>query len=280
MVSRTYQTVSGFFVHDRDDSTILIPAVPARFGLIDETPERWANFRSRLSALNEAAPSGISYKAFIFARHGQGFHNVAEAKYGTLAWDEYWSKLNGDGDLVWGPDPKLTEVGEGQAALIRQGWETELAFDIPLPDKLYCSPFSRALKTCEIQFEGIIPFRSDSQRTVTVLENCREENGVHTCDRRSSRSYITETFPHFRIEDGLTEEDELWHPDIRETKSQIAERAKNVLDSIFDTEASAQFISITGHGGIINGFLTAVGRKVYTLPTGGVLPIVIECRAT
>lgn len=36
-------------------------------------------------------------------------------------------------------------------------------------------------------------------------------------------------------------------------------------------------IGITAHGGFINGFLTAVGRVHYALPTGGVLPVVVKC---
>ena len=38
-------------------------------------------------------------------------------------------------------------------------------------------------------------------------------------------------------------------------------------------------IGITAHGGFINGFLEAVGRAHYALPTGGVLPVVVKCSA-
>jgi hypothetical protein len=30
----------------------------------------------------------------------QGYHNVAETKYGTPEWDRYWSKLNGDDEMT------------------------------------------------------------------------------------------------------------------------------------------------------------------------------------
>jgi hypothetical protein len=68
------------------------------------------------------------------------------------------------------------------------------------------------------------------------MQNCREENGVHTCDKRSSRSDIQAYKPHFSIEAGLTEEDLLWHPTIRETKPEVAERARKVLDFIFKSD--------------------------------------------
>ena len=57
---------------------------------------------------------------------------------------------------------------------------------------------------------------------------------MHTCDKRKSRSYIAAHKPHFDIEGGLSEEDELWHPTIRETKTEVAKRARIVLDKIFE----------------------------------------------
>jgi hypothetical protein len=35
------------------------------------------------------------------ARHGQGYHNVAESQYGTPMWNCHWSLLNGDGKITW-----------------------------------------------------------------------------------------------------------------------------------------------------------------------------------
>lgn len=37
--------------------------------------------------LNKEAPTGTSYKVLFLGRHGDGDHNVAEAFYGTAAWD-------------------------------------------------------------------------------------------------------------------------------------------------------------------------------------------------
>lgn len=180
--------------------------------------------------------------------------------------------LNGDGELTWGPDPELTTIGKGQGVDAHDAWKAELAFGIPLPGKLYASPMTRALRTCELTFDGLL---SDQNRRPTVLENCREENGVHTCDRRRTLSYIRKAFPRFHVEPGFSEEDVLWDPDVRETKLHLGARAKHVLGQIFDND-NETFISITAHGGIINGFLATVGRPPYALPTGGILPIVIK----
>lgn len=38
------------------------------------------------------------------------------------------------------------------------------------------------------------------------------------------------------IEESLTEEDELWNPDVRETKEEVASRAREVIDMVFEND--------------------------------------------
>ena len=78
--------------------------IPARFGLLDDSPERWKTFQARIASLNSAAAPGTAYKVFFFSRHGEGVRecscirpdsscqahycllsedNVGERKYGT-----------------------------------------------------------------------------------------------------------------------------------------------------------------------------------------------------
>ncbi|KAJ6616344.1 histidine phosphatase superfamily [Mycena sp. CBHHK59/15] len=273
-----YEAVPGFFAQDGPlaDPRAIGP-VPPRFGLLDSSHERWSTFSSKLQKLNADADANVLYKLFFFGRHGQGYHNVAEEKYGVTAWDDYWAMLNGDGELTWGPDPELTELGKEQAASVNELWKAELAFNIPLPQKLYCSPMTRAMQTNEITFNGILTH--ESQRVV-VVENCREEYGEHTCDKRTTLTHIKAAFPRFEIESGFAEEDGLWEADWRETKEQAAARAKQVLDNIFQNNKSISYVSITAHGGIINGFLRSLGRPIYPLPTGGVIPVVVKATTT
>ncbi len=54
----------------------------------------------------------------------------------------------------------LTSIGERQAANANAMWNQELASNIPLPSKLYCSPLTRALQTCMITFDSITDFKS------------------------------------------------------------------------------------------------------------------------
>ncbi|KAF8148272.1 phosphoglycerate mutase-like protein [Crassisporium funariophilum] len=269
MSSVTFSSVLGYFAQDQS----VEPPLPA-VRIADGKAVRWTKLLAEIRKLNEDASKGTKYKLFLLSRHGQGYHNVGEAKYGSAAWDAYWSKLNGDGEIVWGPDPQLTPVGVQQAHVVQDMWKIEAAVGLPGPHMRYCSPLTRAMHTCDIIFEGS---SGDSDAPVMVLENCREENGVHTCDKRNTRTYIASAFPHFSIEDGFTELDELWDPEIRESKAQVAQRARKVLEYIFaHHDVNDIFISLTAHGGFINGFLAAVGRVPFPLPTGGVLPVVVK----
>ncbi|KAI0771191.1 phosphoglycerate mutase-like protein [Trametes elegans] len=272
-----YEIVTGFFA--QDDPTAdgeAIGALPDRFGLRDASADRWVKFQQHIDSLNSAAPDGTSYKVFFLVRHGQGHHNVAEAKYGTKAWDDHWSKLNGDGEIIWGPDPQLTSVGIAQAVAARELWESERKDGLPLPQKHYASPMHRALQTWHEIFVNSELLSQDSRR-VTIVENLREEYGEHTCDRRSPRSITARNFPPpvYEFEEGFGEEDLIWKADERETKEHVKGRAQAVLERIFARDVET-CICITAHSGIINGFLEAMGRPRYPLPTGGILPLVVK----
>ncbi|KAG2010598.1 hypothetical protein CC2G_013411 [Coprinopsis cinerea AmutBmut pab1-1] len=271
----TYEIVPEIFAHDLDGEPLV--AVPERFGLVDDSPDRWTKLFQKLEELNQSAKEGEKHKVVFCIRHGQGFHNVAEAKYGTEAWDDHWSKLNGDGEIVWGPDPLLTPTGIEQAKDVRKMWEKEISAGLGLPSKIYSSPLSRALRTCFITFDGLLPVEdSEGESRVLIVEDCREENGVHTCDKRNTRSWIQTQFPTYKFEEGFEEEDRLWSRDVRETKKEVGVRAGRVLDRIFDENPTEVFQAITAHNGFINGVLLTLGRRPYLLPTGGVLPLVLK----
>ncbi|KAG2141638.1 histidine phosphatase superfamily [Suillus cothurnatus] len=272
MSQRSYEVVEGFFIQEGGTRRYALnEVIPPRFGLIDCSNDRWKTFKQNINRLNTSSPAGTQYKVFFVGRHGEGFHNVAEAKYGTEAWNNYWSKENGDGELIWGPDPELTMLGKDQAKAAHDAWKQERKFDIPIPGKLYCSPLTRAIHTNKITFDSIIP---QSQRTM-IIEDLRETHGVHTCDKRRTRTYIEQTFPDFDIEKELIEEDTLWDPEVRETHAEVDARMKRVLDMIFDKDQE-QFISFTAHGGIVSAVLRVINHRQYILLTGGVIPIVVK----
>ncbi|KAF8748953.1 Phosphoglycerate mutase family [Rhizoctonia solani] len=303
----TYEVVPGYFIQT-DPSTV--PATvgpnPPAFGLIANTSATyWSDFKANITKLQKNAPKKVKYAVFWFGRHGQGWHNLAESTYGTAAWDDYWSELNGDGNITWGPDALLTDLGKQQAQLAHNTWVTELGKPdpVPLPTKLFSSPMSRAASTLDITFTGILLTESGKKDKVRpyVMEGLREVLGVHTCDKRRTKTYIRQTYKNFGIESGFTEEvsyllssagflaplittgsfnvkDELWTADHRETNDETDARLRRTLDAIFDRLLGPKdiFISVTAHSGAISSALRVLGHRAYSLPTGGVIPVVIK----
>jgi hypothetical protein len=53
-------------------------------------------------------------------------------------------------------DPELTDIGKEQAKNVNRMWKKEIESGIPLPEKLYCSPMTRAIQTNQITFDGAV----------------------------------------------------------------------------------------------------------------------------
>ncbi|KAG8706595.1 hypothetical protein FRC09_002334 [Ceratobasidium sp. 395] len=272
--SFTYEVLPGYFIHydPESDPTTIGPNPPA-FGLKNRTSELyWTDFKDDIFKLQREAPKGVKYAVCWFGRHGEGWHNVADATYGRELWDNYWGKLNTDGKITWGPDAELTELGKNQAKQAAQTWITEMnrLDPVPLPTKIFSSPLSRAAQTLELTFSEIL--RRTNARPY-IIEDLREMIGIHTTDKRRTKSYIQQTFPDFDIEPGFTEEDELWTPTTRETDAEMEPRLKRALDYIFGSLLDE---NDTSHSGTIAAALRVLGHREYRLPTGGVVPVVIR----
>lgn len=67
-------------------------------------------------------------------------------------------------------DALLTPLGETQASEARNVWQEERIAGLPAPDAIYCSPLTRALRTCEITFSGVVSFK---ERQPVILEVVR-----------------------------------------------------------------------------------------------------------
>ncbi|KAJ7127444.1 histidine phosphatase superfamily [Mycena crocata] len=263
-----YRYIPGLF--DLDSRKDLdLPRVLPRFGLIDDSPERWEKFQAQIDHLQAGADKNNSVKVFLFVRHD----DLAKEKYGNEAWDRFWSLIEGDTELIWGHDPSLTLTGRSQAELIREALEVERLSGMPFPQRLYCSPLRRAMETSQIIF-GSSPSSSQGTWRPTIIDRCRRIRGGHTCDLRRSHSEILSSFPSAAVEPDFTEHDELWHPGGVDTPETVAEQAQAILDSIFRDPAT--YISVTAHGRIIAGFLRSLGISPGVLPTGGIYPVVVE----
>lgn len=237
----------------------------------------WATLVARLRELNDNSPENECYKLLFLARHGQGFHNIASAKYLKQAWTEKWRFLGSDGEIVWGPDPELTSRGHEQAAENRTFWLQQLGRGAPIPTKFYVSPLSRSINTLELTWKdqrGELP-------VPVVKENLRETIGLHLCHKRLLRSEIAAKFPWLEFEPGFTESDELFEAKYRNQKEQLWEqflRANRFLQEVYDLGAKDEnsVMSITCHAGMIRSFITVIGHRKFTIPTGGQIPVVVR----
>ncbi|KAJ5609017.1 hypothetical protein N7528_009584 [Penicillium herquei] len=257
-----FSAVPGFFLQDEPTTD------PATF---DYT--QWQKFTQEIQELNALGGESVCYKVLFLGRHGEGVHNVAEARYGTKLWDEYWSLLDGDEYGTW-VDAHLTPIGKGQAQTAYDTWATQIQNGIPNPQSYYVSPLHRTCETAQITFQGLDmpltrPFRP------LIKELLRETLGEHTCDRRSKASEIKADFPEYQFEAGFSEEDLLWDPKIREADEDRDARLTEFLNDVFATDENI-FLSLTAHSGAITSILNVVGHRPFRLQTGAVIPVVVQ----
>jgi broad specificity phosphatase PhoE len=262
------------------------------FGLIDrsyptDTPDSpskiWPRFEAYIRSVASSAQPGESFKVLFLGRHGQGWHNVAESKYGTAAWDCYYSFLDGYDGLVWA-DAHLTPLGEQQAKDVNDLWSTQLKEGLPAPERYYVSPLTRTLQTADLSFKGL-DLPAEKEYKPYIVELLREALGVHTCDRRSTKTDLEKAFPHATFEPAFSDPDVLWEADYREPASARRYRLAVLLDSIFADDDSRDdknrdhenvFLSLTSHSGAIASILGAVGHRAFKLETGGVIPVFLR----
>ncbi|KAF2707957.1 phosphoglycerate mutase-like protein [Pleomassaria siparia CBS 279.74] len=282
-----YETVKGFFMQSEDGTDdSKFDFMKENFGLIDRkygteildeeiAKQHWQSFERYVKRVNEKSADGESYKVLFLGRHGQGFHNVAETKYGTEAWDCYWSLLDGADGVTWS-DALLTNVGKQQARDVNALWKALLPKGIPAPETYYVSPLTRTLQTADLSFKDL-DLPSDRPYAPIGKELVREALGVHTCDRRSTASQIREDFPHVNLEPGFSEPDPLWLPDYREPRSARNYRLSQFLDDVFEHDNNA-FLSFTSHSGAIASILAAINHRAFALQTGGVIPVFVKAK--
>lgn len=194
----------------------------------------------------------------------------------------HWAKLDGDGTITWA-DAHLTPRGEAQARAMRTFWaDAASTLHLPLPPRHYASPLARCLDTCVLAFSGggggDGPALPEGARFAPVVkELLRERLGVHTCDRRRSRTWIRETHPVFAFEEGFAEEDGLWRPDVRETLAEHAVRVEAFLEDLFGSE-SAPIVSVTAHSGTILALWEVIGHAEVRVAPGAIVPVLIKAK--
>ncbi|RKO82700.1 histidine phosphatase superfamily, partial [Blyttiomyces helicus] len=198
--------------------------------------------------------------------HIRGLHNVAEAKYGTGPWDDYYSKL----PLYF--DAPLTPLGQNQTRLVHTALIKNIQAGFPLPTHGFVSPLSRTLSTAQ----NIYTAETSLPNPLIVLESFREQYGIHTCDARRTRTELERLYPAFdysRLEDDL---DQLWDPEIREEVHHVDERVKRAVVGIFEEFPEDDGVAVVAHGGIVEAFFAITGHRDFFIAPGGLLPIVVK----
>ncbi|KAI1463956.1 phosphoglycerate mutase-like protein [Daldinia caldariorum] len=286
MQLNSFRVVPGFF-HHHDEPTGpsfraktlpnmgLINRVYGTDAVFDPKGEKsqWERFVHYLESSNKNANDGVQYKLIFLIRHGQGYHNLKEAEVGRQQWESYWSHLDGDGNTVWA-DSHLAEKGKQQAQALNDFWRNAITAGMPTPQRYYTSPLTRCLETTSITYSGLdVP--ADHPFRPIIKENLRERYGKHTCDRRSSRSWIAANFPGFRIESTLTETDELWEKDVRESEGEIADRVKMLLQEIFQQDDNS-ILSFTAHSGFLRALYHVIGHPDVWVSAGAMVPVLIR----
>ncbi|TID15818.1 hypothetical protein CANINC_004347 [Pichia inconspicua] len=270
----SFTVVDGFFKQSSLETDAEYDPNDDHFGRVLPT---WKDVVKRVKELNENSDDNVKYKLIFCARHGEGYHNVAVEKFGLSAWDEHYSKLPGAIDpetgeyMRWGPDPDLTDRGYGQARVMRKLVEREIDDGMPIPESFYVSPFTRSCETLKTTWDK-------NRGEVLVVELLRETIGEHLCDKRSKKSEIEKKHDNsgwkFKFEDDFTEDDELFREDWRENVVDVAIRANSFLQKLFDK--NEQIVWCCTHSGQIRGMIIASGHRSWTIPTAGMIPIVVK----
>lgn len=265
--SWTFELVDGFFKQSDDETDdMAFEYTKQDFG----RKMTWEEIRSKVHELNAKSNENTCYKVLFLARHGQGWHNIASAKYLAQEWHDKWRFLGYDGEITWGPDPHLTELGVKQAQENRDAWGHQLQMNAPIPTVHFVSPLQRSCRTLEETWRGI------EISPPIVSELVRETIGLHLCHKRSKKLEIQNRFPSFTFEDNFTEKDQLFDSfQRREEYYEQFLRANRFLQNLFDTFKD-EYVSITSHAGMIRAFITVVGHRKFTVPTGGMVPVVVK----
>ncbi|KAI1653355.1 phosphoglycerate mutase-like protein [Daldinia decipiens] len=286
MNGTSFQVVPGFFRHCEEPTGPQFRAITLpNMGLIDRAYEtdaafgpegkktQWERFVRFLEHKNKQGQGRVQYKLVFLIRHGQGYHNLKETEVGRHEWESYWSHLDGDGCTVWA-DSQLAEKGKQQAQALNDFWRNAIATGMPAPQKYYTSPLARCLATTSITYSGLnVP--ADRPFKPIIKENMRERFGKHTCDRRSTKSWIADNYPGFQIESSLSEADELWQPDRRETEEEIADRVRTLLRDIFSRDDKS-ILSFTAHSGFLRALYGVIGHPDVWISAGATVPVLIR----
>lgn len=176
--------------------------------------------------------------------------------------------------MTW-VDAKLTEDGIGLARHLGNLWlEWAGTMCVPLPETLYTSPLARCLETTKLVYAPVMAKHERSFQPV-VKELLRERLTDHTCDKRSTRLWITENYPEYVLDQDFEMKDTLWRVDRYETNDEHVARKQRLLEDIFANDKST-FLSFTTHSYAISAILEVVETPHFRVSEGAIVPLLIK----
>jgi broad specificity phosphatase PhoE len=157
-------------------------------------------------------------------------------------------------------------------------WSKLVADDkVPLPGAIYTSPLSRCLETTKLVFQNVF-VQNGAHFQPVIKELLRERLTDHTCDRRSSRTSMTESFPDYAFEADFSEEDRLWTGGKWETEEEHTARKQQALEDIFSNDSN-HFVALTTHSYAISAILTVLGMQGFRVREGSCIVILVKAEA-
>ncbi|KAH9300670.1 hypothetical protein KI387_012253, partial [Taxus chinensis] len=207
-------------------------------------------------------------KTLHLVRHAQGYHNVAGEK-DHKAYLSY--------EFV---DASLTPLGWQQVGNLRRHVSNSgIASRIEL---VVTSPLTRTMQTAAGVFGsgGYIDGDSSSPLMISgggksdttaisssncppfiAVEYCREQMGVHPCDKRKSVSEYKTHFPGIDFSLVEIDEDIFWKPDVREKEYEVAARGRAFLNWLLTRKEKE--IAIVSHSSFLIHTLAQFGKDCH-----------------
>ncbi|CAM1509590.1 Fc.00g033290.m01.CDS01 [Cosmosporella sp. VM-42] len=145
---------------------------------------------------------------------------------------------------------------------------------VPLPDTLYTRPLARYLETTTLVNSQVMTEQGSSLR-FWVKELLMERLTDHTCEKGSTRSWISENYPQYTFEPGLEDKDILWRADQQGMNEEHVARKQRLLEDIFENDDSL-FIPLTTHSYAISAILEAVGAPHFRVSEGAIIPVFVK----
>jgi broad specificity phosphatase PhoE len=170
-------------------------------------------------------------KTLYFIRHGTSQHNVLFKNFG--------SKIFYDTRYY---DTKLTGEGHEQSLFLGKTWDEKDRIELVITSSL-----SRTLETTMNIFKN-------TRVPIISLDLFKEfPQGLHTCNKRSTKNELLKKFPRIDFSNLETNEDVMWNPIKEETMDELNERIKQMKE--FIQQRHEKKIAIVCHNSIMGQFM-------------------------